>query len=224
MPLPNLSVPRFPSIPALPGVPPILRNANAAIANVVVGIQSVQDAVSRFFGISPAPQWGIFDDDGAAVIVGDSCKAVEYIKEYEISNYPIEEGSFRSYNKVETPFQVKLTFTKGGTTSDRSIFLAQCQRLVENREDFFTVITPEASYLNTSATHYDYRRSERSGAGLLTVDMWMTQVREAPAPAFTQTKDPSGENPVNGGSVQASTVPGAVAQERSLRASGEVRP
>ena len=67
-------------------------------------------------------KWGIFDSSGEPVIVGDSCLAFEYVRDSNVSKYPVEQGGFESYNKVQAPRGVKLTFTKGGTISDKATF------------------------------------------------------------------------------------------------------
>ena len=85
-------------------------------------------------GDSPGPQWGIFDQSLQPVIVGDSCLLVDYRKEFRISDYPIEQGDFASYNKVETPYDFKMTFTKGGSSSDRQTFLTAVAGVVALRQ------------------------------------------------------------------------------------------
>ena len=56
-------------------------------------------------------QWGIFDQSGDPVITADTIVEVGYRREYRISDFPVEEGSFASYNKVQTPYDVRVTCT-----------------------------------------------------------------------------------------------------------------
>lgn len=223
MPLPNLPVPQFPNIPQFPGVPPILRNANAAIANTVIGITEAVRLVQRILGLTPGPQWGIFDEDGQPVITGDSVLSFEYAKDSKVADFPIENGGFESYNKVETPADCKIVFAIGGTTAQRSDFLQYMRDAITSLDLFFCV-TPDISYGDMNIIHYDYRRTVESGVQLMAVDIWLREIREAAAPEFTQTKTPEGEATKNNGTVQPKTVPPVVASERALKASGDIHP
>jgi hypothetical protein len=76
-------------------------------------------------------------------------------------------------------------------------------------------VTPEQVYSSVNITHYDYRRTSTNGVGLLTVDVWGTQVRVTGDAAFSQTQAPSGADPVNGGVVS----PGAASSAQQVDAS-----
>lgn len=222
MPLPNLPVPKFPNVPPLPGVPPILRDANATVANVVVGLQQAKALLGKILGLTPGPEWGIFDEDGAPVITGQSVVRFSFAKEQKVSDFPIEDGGFRSYNKVDTPADCKITFAVQGGKA-RAEFLRNIAAQV-NLLALVTVITPDRSYPSMNVVHYDYDRTAEHGFDLLEIDVWLREIREAPAAEFTATQEPSGATPASNGTVQATPVPAAVAQERALKASGEVAP
>lgn len=223
MPLPNIPVPSFPNIPPFPGVPPLARSANAAIANVVTGLNQVKALVQRVLGISPEIQWGIFTGEGAPAITGRSVLSFEYAKDQRISDFPIEKGEFRSYNKVDTPADCKIAFVTGDTENSRSDFLLRIEPQLKTL-DLFTVVTPDKSYINMNIVHYDYRRTAGQGAKLMVIDVWLREVREAPAADFTSTKEATGESTQDNGPVQTTPVPPVVATERALVASGDVRP
>lgn len=223
MPLPNLPVPPFPNVPPLPGVPPVLRNAAATVTNTIVGVGEAVRLVQRILGLTPGPQWGIFDDDGQPVITGDSCLSFEYAKDSRVADFPIENGGFESYNKVDLPADCKITFAIGGTTAARSDFL-QYMRDAISALDLFFCVTPDISYGDMNIVHYDYRRTVESGVQLMAVDIWLREIREAAAPEFTSTKSPTGEATKNNGTVQATAVPPVVAQERALQTAGDIRP
>src|SRR5579875_727912 len=106
MPLPNLSVPQYPDVPQAPGVPPVLRQVGQ-VANAVTLLTADASEVLQALGVLPGPQWGIFDQTGQPVIVGDSVVGVDYRKEYRAADYPVEGGSFANYNKVELPFDIR---------------------------------------------------------------------------------------------------------------------
>ena len=194
----------FPDVPNVSGVPQVLRDAaNSALDNI--GTQLTGDSAD--LTVDPSPQWGIFDADGAdQVIVPDSIVSFEYAKEEQISTFPVEQGGFQSYNKVETPYSVRLTLTKGGSKDDRTSFLDQCQTLLTST-DLYTVLTPETSYSDANITRVSLQRSADRGAQLLTVEMVIEEVRSSATSQFTKsnTQDPASADQTNDGSVQTQT-------------------
>ena len=53
------------------------------------------DALDGLLGLFDT-QWGIFDQNGDPVITADTVVQVAYRREYHISEFPVEEGSFAS--------------------------------------------------------------------------------------------------------------------------------
>ncbi len=201
----------FPDVPVFPGVPPVLRDAVSAISDFVP--QLTADNANLTTDL--APVWGIFDADGNLVIDPDSIVAIDYGKEEQISSFPVERGSFQSYNKVETPYSLRVTMTKGGSIGEREAFLQDCNDLRASI-DLFSVVTPEETYENGNVTRVGKVRNAQSGAQLLTVEMVVEEVRTSATSQFTQSnvKDPASADATNDGAVQpkdptaAQTPPG----------------
>lgn len=179
-------MPIFPNIPLAPGVPaiPRLPGSIPAVVDLLVA-----DVLS-LLGVSLAPQWGLFLD-GFPAVVAESVVAFDFKKDYAISSFPIEGGSFESYNKVERPFDIRLRFTTGGTISDRQA-LEQSAAAVCASLDLFDAVTPEAVYSSLNPIRWDYVRKANQGVGLLTVDIFCEQVRVSASSSFTSTA--SGSN------------------------------
>ncbi len=195
-----------------PGVPPLLSN-EATFDNVALVAADAFEILGQF----AAPQWGIFDQGGNPVIVGDSTLAFEFTRDSNVSKYPVEQGGFESYNKVQTPFGLKYTFTKAGSVGDRANFLNEIDA-VQNSLGLFVGLTPEIAYPNITIDHYDTRRTARAGVTLLTVDVWCEQIRLAPPLQFSNAptsgpapvanpQNPEAADPTNDGTVQP-VVPG----------------
>lgn len=173
-------------------------------------------------GLSTVPSWGIFDQAGipviatspAAAAVADSVVAFDFRREYRISDFPVEAGGFSTYDKIRWPFDARLIFTKGGSLQERQAFLAAIDALIASLA-LYTVVTPEVYYASATITHYDYTRRAESGATLIVVTVWMREVIPAPAPQFSNTREPSGADPVNGGTVQ--TQPPTSRQQQSIQ-------
>jgi hypothetical protein len=217
-----VATPRYAKVPDAPGVPPMVRVYQVLDAIVVLAADAAQ--IAKAFA---PPQWGIFSIFGTPLLTGDSVIAVDYRREYRISDYPVEEGSFGSYNKVAEPYDVRVTIAVSGKGSilsnlatggalgaiitgvdsaaiNRMQFLNQLEAAAASL-DLVEVHTPEYTYTSLNIVHHDYRREARNGVTLLTVDIWLRQVRITATSQFTQTQDPSGANAVSGGSVQASS-------------------
>lgn len=138
-------------------------------------------------GIGGAPQWGIFKDN-KPVLVSDSVGSVEYTRDYQISDYPQEKGAFASYNKVQVPYQTKLSFLIGATRKD---FLSALDAAVKSL-DLVTVVTPEIFYDSANLMHCNYRREAQHGVTLIRVDVWCEEVRIVAGPEFSDSKSTNG--------------------------------
>jgi len=192
----------FPNVPNVPGVPALPRDP-AAIAQTIVLLAT--DAVSAFLGLG-GPQWGLFLD-GAPAVVADSVQAFGFRKSFSISTYPLEEGSFESYNKVQRPFTGRLRFMTGGSIADRKALLDSIDAAVDSL-DLFDIITPEEIYTSVNPIAYDYDRSAVRGLGLLSVDVICEQVRTNATSAFS-TSTAAGNTPTT---TQNPTAPAGVVQ------------
>src|SRR6185312_15922270 len=66
--------------------------------------------------LNPLPtDWKILDaNTSAPVIVPDTVPRFEYRGEARVSDYPVEQGAFASYNKVQVPFEIRMTMVCSG--------------------------------------------------------------------------------------------------------------
>lgn len=202
MPMPILSIPPFPDIPDLPGVPALARSLTAQVG---AGINGLLGQI----GISPIvevalPVWGVFDDNNDPVAIADSVRTFDFDSESRVSDYPQEDGGFESYNKVQLPYQAVVSLTCGGDTSQRAAFLAALQDAKEST-DLYTIVTPEIVYTDANIVGLRYRRTERDGATLLTVDLRIEEIRVTATAAFgdDNTQNPASSDPINLGQIQA---------------------
>lgn len=202
LPFPQL----FPNVPYAVGVPSVLRNAlNDAFSAANDTAAPATSDGSAVEANQPPIRWGVYTGDGSPAVIGDGCVAFEYTKDYRVSDYPQEDGSFRSYNKVETPFQLRVTIQKSGSSPDRQAFLNSVEAVVADAGTLYEVITADQTYSSLTVTHADYRRTAVSGATLLSVELWCEQIRVTATLALSNTAQPSGASQVNDGSVQPQT-------------------
>lgn len=178
------------------GVPALLNQVANVTNKVQLLVADAQIVLSLFAG----PKWGI-GRNGFFSVISDSVLGVEFKRDWQVPNYPQEQGAFQSYNKVTMPFDARVSMSKGGTNADRAAFLSTIDSMADSTE-LYDVVMPELVLRNANIVHYDYRRTDTNGIGLLTVDIWLMEIRIAPSPAFSNTAQASGNDPKQDGTVQ----------------------
>lgn len=187
-------MPNFPNVPNVPGVPPLLRNPNlAATAASLLVNQAIRFLVAPF-----SAQWGIYQG-GSPIVVADSVVSFGYKQAWAIADYPVEEGAFETYDKVETPFNARIRFASGGSTGARQALLDSIDAIAGNLE-LYDVVTPEAVYTNVNVASYEYHRDNKN-VGLLVVDVMLLEIRVTAVASFANTKSPNAAGAKNGGMV-----------------------
>lgn len=217
----------FPKVPNVPGVPAIPRSPNVSTSqNAALGL--VQALIWRV--VKSQVRWGVFDKAGKPLgdpsqftgLIGTaldsvgigatlSTGAVDYSKETKVSDFPIEKGSFASYNKVETPAAPIVTLHLSGSENNRRTFLDEIDKAVKSM-DFYSVVTPEVTYINYSIERYNYSRTNVKGATLMSVELTLKEIREVSS-QYSQSsgsqilvpKDVGAAASVDNGKIQAKT-------------------
>lgn len=223
--------PPFPDVPKLPGVPQLPRPGNLPASPpliVQLGIAGLQ--IFRAFATRPV--WGIFKNTNATpvvttdengiqtvlvtppntvpVVLPDSVMELGYKNEWNVPSYPVENGGFTNYNKVNNPYEVTLRMTKGGSTSDRSDFLESIEKIAGSL-NLYEVRTPEKTYGNANVIRFEYSRIGAKGAFFLEVDVVLREIRltqsaySTTAAATVNAKNPSAAPTQNQGATQAIT-------------------
>lgn len=193
----------FPVVPIALGVPPLPRLPGIII--LPPPLLTFDSGRAQSVG---RPQWGLFLN-GQPAVVADSVLSFSYKQDWIIADYPLEGAqgtgavlSFESYDKVQVPFDVRLRFTAGGSDADRQALLRSVDAAAGSL-NLYDAVTPEATYVSVNPTHYDYRRTNTNGVGLITIDVWCTQVIVTATSKFTQTQQPGSADPIGIGGVQA---------------------
>jgi hypothetical protein len=214
----------FPNVPFVPGVPAVPRPPGFVQSSLSL---LVNDTIQSFLTNIYALQWGIWKD-GNPIIIPNSIISLDFKKDYTISSYPVEGGfntggttaaGFQSYDKVQTPFEarVRMSFSSGislgpflpsisgipGTgAAGRAAFLNTLEAIAGDL-NLYDVVTPEKTYESANIHHYDYQRTAVNGAGMIVVDVWLTQVVQVSTTVFSNTQNPGSADPISGGQVEA---------------------
>lgn len=234
--MPNIP---FPDIPPYPGVPALPRAVVSAVASVPLLAISL-GALEGILGsaLQQPARWGIFDSNGNQLgtnlklqstsqrvksalldqLTGASSPILstlefDFVRETRISDFPIERGSFASFNKVQIPANPIVILALSGSESDRIDFLNAIDAASTSTE-LYSVITPEVQYVNYSIERYIYERRADKGATLLVVEISLKEIRQVSA-AFTQSgnkpitspKNPGATTQTNNGMTQPATPP-----------------
>lgn len=206
--MPSVFVPKppFPNVPFLLGVPQLVRALLFQPANTVtLGAQAQHNL---WASAQVVPSWGVFDANGNKVINPDNVFAFSDRAEWRESDYPVQRGTFASFNKVAVPFEDMVRMTKGGSLSDRQQFLKSIDDIAGDT-NLYSVRTPEKTYLNMNILRRELLRRSSEGAYFLEVDIFFRNIIEqTPQYSSTAADTANAQNPsalpvVNQGNVQA---------------------
>lgn len=212
--MPNIP---FPNVPPYPGVPALPRAVVSAVASVpllAIGLGTLEGILGS--ALQQPARWGIFDSSGnqLGTPLTESNSSVlstlefDFVRETRISDFPIEQGSFASFNKVQIPANPIVTLALSGSESDRIDFLNAINAASLSTE-LYSVITPEVQYVNYNIERYRYERRASKGATLLIVDISLKEIRQVSAAFATITipKNPGATPQTNNGMTQPATPP-----------------
>lgn len=161
------------SFPNFPGIPPLSQN-QAIAGGAVAASGLLQNVLNKL-----SPKWGIYKSDGKTLAIQpDSFVGIEYLNSQQVSNYPIEKGSFASFNKVQNPFNAVVKISKGGSESDRAAFFDTLEALMAST-DLLILIAEDRLYRNVTLERFDYRRDSSAGAGMIVASVHLVEIREA---------------------------------------------
>lgn len=164
----------MPDVPNVPGVPALSSYLPSADQVTNLLISDVVSAIASFlFG----PVYGIFLDHlPIPVIAADNYVKFEHKEHYEISTYPVEQGSFLSYDKVKIPAEIRVRVSAGGSIFTRQALLNTID-LAMPTTGLYDVVTPEKVYLNYNFVGREMVREADSGAGLISVEITLMEVQ-----------------------------------------------
>lgn len=172
--------------------PEVLGNVGIALGGAAL--------INGIFG----KRWGVVNQFGIPIVLADTVLSMNYDAGSSISKYPVEKGSFSSYNKVNAPSMATVSLVKGGNSvTERSLFLAQLETLLKSTLSFH-IVTPEYVYMNYQIIGINHARSAQDGATMITVNLDLEEVLEAKVEySIEEVKNPSDANTVDGGAKQS---------------------
>jgi hypothetical protein len=140
---------------------------------------------------------------GKPVITPDSVISLEWHGEERISDYPVENGGFASFNKVAVPYDLRIVMTCAGlnyvqTTlqpvtqllnqalaglglafgqpMSRDAFLSALDSMLDSTT-LYDVITPDKVYKNVNLVSYSHAKKHDDGATMVVAELIFREVR-----------------------------------------------
>lgn len=167
---------------------------------------------------------------GRPVLTPDSVLSLEWHGEERISDYPVQNGQFVSYNKVKVPFDLRIVMTCQGLNyvqdalkpvtqsldqalsniglafgqpMSRDAFLRQLDTMLDST-DLYDVVTPDKVYSNVNLVAYNHAKRNDEGGTLIIAELMFREVRETGSAQYSTPVVSTSEtaaSPVNLGTV-----------------------
>ena len=150
--------------------------------------------------------WTLLDEQGGEALTFTSFIDIDYRNEGQALSYPVELGGFANYNKVQTPLDIRVTLSTQGSNADFEYILSRLDEYQKGAVKL-SVATPSALYGSLTLAAYSYRRAQDDGAGLLTVELSLIEVREVQTQVrttvITKPKNATSADKANAGKKQS---------------------
>lgn len=230
MPLTSVPLPSAWDVPVATGVPTVA-------ARVIEGAEAVVSVTAGtlledYLVSDAASHWGIFDASGNRVLTAARVMSLDGQSSYQISDAPMEEGAFSSYNKVTAPRAYRVlmvcdgsevgsggisdlismysigtavnALTGSGDIYVRKNFLDTLE-VLEQDTNLYRVTTPEKVYRNVNIVGSRWSRSSRGGITMPAVEIMLQEVRLTATSSISNAHEPQGQATQTNGTVQASS-------------------
>jgi hypothetical protein len=153
--------------------------------------------------------WSVYDTNTMRPICSfDTFYGFSYTKKNTVTEYPIEQGSFATYNKQTAPFNAGVILIKSGLNfnSDRKRFLDTLEDYCDSTK-LVDIATPSKTYIGCTLGGLDYKHMPDDGADLLVVSLDIKQIKElvpiSSANLITSPKNLNAASTVSVGTKQA---------------------
>lgn len=170
---------------------------------------------------------------GTPVLTPDSVLSLEWRGEERISDYPVQNGQFVSFNKVAVPYDLRMVVTCQGLNivqealssvtqvldqalgqlglafgqpMTRDAFLRQLDAMLAST-DLYNVVTPDKVYQNVNLVSYNHAKKSDEGGTLIIAELLFREVRESVNAYYSSpiaSSSESAASPVNVGTVSGS--------------------
>lgn len=124
-----------------------------------------------------SPAWTINNASGEPIISFTSFLTLDLKSDGKVVSTQVEEGSFASYNKTESPLEIDVQLGIEGSDSDLQKALDAIAKLKQGTE-LVNLVTPNAEYKDLNLESYSYGRKSEDGLGVLWLDLSFVEIRQ----------------------------------------------
>ena len=140
--------------------------------------------------IKSSSPWGVFDGNGNRVFDVDTFGGIEDDEKSKVSDFPVEEGAFASYNKVQQPYVLKVRMAVGGST-DRMTAFINALGDAKISTDLYIVATPARTFQDASLDSFSYKQEATKGANMIVAEVTFKEIRVVSTAYTNATLPPS---------------------------------
>ncbi len=139
---------------------------------------------------SYAPRdWTLWNERGNIALTFTSFIDIDVRDNGQALSYPIEQGSFANYNKVDSPLEIRATLGFQGTETEFE-YAINLLKEYKQKESILDVVTPSIVYENMTLESFSYARKHDSGARMLVIEMSLVEVRQVRTQVVTVISRP----------------------------------
>ena len=132
--------------------------------------------------------WDIFDADGKRLLEFDTFFSIDAMSDAQVTQAPVENGSFASYNKQIAPTRSTVVLGYTGPSLVRSAIIKKCEALIAGT-DLVSIVTPDRTLLDMSLVAMDYSYRAEHGIDRLVVALIFEEVRQVLAEYSSSSAD-----------------------------------
>lgn len=159
--------------------------------------------------------WDMFDSKGRKLFTFDTFFSLDSLADARVTQAPVENGTFASYNKTVSPMRTTVVLGYTGLALIRAAILRRCESLLKGTE-LVSIVTPDKTFVNMSVVAVDHSYASSKGVDRLMLALTLEEVRQV-QPAYATEKLLSKGHVKN--SADASTVAVGKQQGRAPRTS-----
>lgn len=169
------------------------------IANLGTLRDNLSDLTKGFVG-----RWTIYDSETQKQICYfDSFERFAYLQKNSIVQYPIEQGSFASYNKLNNPANIGVVLTKSGFNLNLGEGVFSKEKFIDDLNSYSNgvkkvdIVTPSKTFLSYSIESMSFSNAIEEGSDILIVTLEIKEIRELVASQDTIAPFPKTTNSFN---------------------------
>lgn len=157
------------------------------MSQLISGISNVAATAMGFLTGANSNEFALVDSETSlSTFDFDALIQFEVRAEGYVVSAPIEQGSFASYNKVDSPNYIEVQLAKQGTDDVLQAALKTLDEL-QTTASKVNFVTPVAEYENYTLESYDFSMTQREGLGVLYIRLHLIEIREVSA-QYTDSK------------------------------------